>query len=91
MTTNLPSQSPIVTLACAGAALAVSGALFGGVFGLFDARADQQPWLAATPATELLAAACEAERDRRARSNCMTRVAQALRARDARGTQLVQH
>lgn len=90
MTMDLPYQSPNATLACAGAAVVVSAALFGGLFGLFESRADQQPWLAATPAAQQLAAGCEAAPDRRSRSDCLTRVAQALRARDSRGTQLVQ-
>jgi hypothetical protein len=88
MATFLPHPPPGTTLACAGAAAAVCGALFGGLFGLFDSRAQQQPWLAATPAAQQLAASCDVERDRRARSDCMTRIAQTMRARDARGTQL---
>lgn len=88
MTMELPYLPPNATLGCAIAAVAASGAIFGGLFGLFDERAQAQPWLAATPATQQLAAACDAEADRSARDDCMTRIATALRARDERGTQL---
>jgi hypothetical protein len=88
MTMQLPPRPPHTTLGCAIAALAASGAIFGGLFGLFADRAENQPWLAATPAAQQLAAECDAQADRRTRADCLTRVATVLRDRDARGTQL---
>jgi hypothetical protein len=88
MTMHLPDLPPRATLGCAAAALATSGVIFGGLFGLFGERAEAQPWLAATPAAQQLAAECEAEGDRRRRADCLTRVATVLRDRDTRGKQL---
>jgi hypothetical protein len=88
MTMHLPHLPPPATLGCAFAAVATSGAIFGGLFGLFGERAEAQPWLAATPAAQQLAAECDAQADRRARADCLTRIASTLRARDERGTQL---
>jgi hypothetical protein len=88
MTMHLLDLPPNATLGCAIAAVAASGAIFGGLFGLFGERAEAQPWLAATPAAQQLAAECEAEGDRRRLADCLTRVATVLRDRDARGTQL---
>jgi hypothetical protein len=88
MTMHLPYLPPHATLGCAFAAVATSGAIFGGLFGLFGERAEAQPWFAATPAAQQLAAECDAQADRRARADCLTRIASTLRARDERGTQL---
>jgi hypothetical protein len=88
MTMHLPHLPPHATLGCAFAALACTGVIFGGLFGLFGERAQRQPWLAATPAAQQLAAACEAHADRRLRADCLTQVATVLRERDMRGTQL---
>lgn len=86
--TMLPYIPPNATLGCAIAAVATTGAIFGGLLGVFGDRAEAQPWLAANPAAHQLAAACDAQADRRARADCLTRVATTLRARDERGTQL---
>jgi hypothetical protein len=88
MTMHLPHLPPHATLGCAVAAVVASGAIFGGLFGLFGDRAQAQPWLAATPAAQQLTAECESQANRRARADCLTRVATVLRDRDARGTQL---
>jgi hypothetical protein len=80
---QLASLSPAATLTCASAAVAVTGALFGGLFGLFEGAA-QQPWLMPTPEALHMVARCEAESDRQARNACVVRVAQAVQARDLR-------